>query len=227
MKYYGLINKDGTEITGPICSRTGVTAGGKAYFIGDLLCVGSIDGPGQIYLNTEGETVLPKDGSIYCAANSFANGYAAVAEQASNLYGYINKDGNWLIPPRYVKASSFTQDGLACVALADDDSGDSLTVTYQIINTSGDCLFEAGVFGYTLNSERAAVMMPNRDGSPSKIGFWSANDGLVIDYIFDEVATTGFADDFSYAKVKYDGSWGMIDKDGNWLIPAKFMAIGY
>ena len=46
-------------------------------------------------------------------------------------------------------------------------------------------------------------------------------DGSVaIDFVYD--LSTGFSADGSYAFVQYEGLWGAIDTDGNWLIPAKF-----
>ena len=42
--------------------------------------------------------------------------------------------------------------------------------------------------------------------------------------IFEDAMS--FSLDSSYAKVKYDGLWGFIDGEGNWLIEPQFQSIG-
>lgn len=220
--YYALIGKDGYPLTGPICSNPGPSNGYKASFNYGLRPVRTMDMTGYIYINTDGETVLPKAGEPYQFAESFSGGYAMACE--NDLWGYIDPDGNWAIPPQYVSASNFLDD-MALVEVGSLDEMLNGNSRRRIIDTAGNCILEVGgdvaLSGWNWRApERIAV----NDKASSKIGFWNLAGDILIDYIFDE--TQNFADDYSYAKVKYNGSWGVIDKDGNWLIPAQFMSLG-
>jgi WG containing repeat len=68
------------------------------------------------YIDRTGKQVIPitRDWS---RANPFKEGVAAVCKRRTG-YGYIDKQGNWVIPPQYQEASSF-QNGLALVRLKD------------------------------------------------------------------------------------------------------------
>lgn len=210
--HYGMIGKDGNAITGPIC---GMLPWYNVYFNYGLYPIMTADMSGYVYINKEGEIVLPKDGQPYYAADMFSGGLAAVC-YGNQLYGYIDVDGNWVVPPKYDQFGS------------GNSSGDYICVTdgpYNelIFDSSGNCVLEFGEDLRVVNwlrHERIAV----RETASDKIGFWDICGNVVIDYQFDMAGH--FAFDYSYAKVAYDGLWGMIDKDGNWLIPAKFSSLG-
>ena len=51
------------------------------------------------------------------------------------------------------------------------------------------------------------------------------HDGnFITDLMFENAMS--FSLDSSYAKVKYNGFWGFIDGEGNWLIEPQFQSIG-
>lgn len=220
--YYGLIGKDGYGITGPICGSLPSANGYTASFNYGLRPVWTLDITGQVYINTDGEVVLPKNDEPYQSASSFSGGYAMACK--NDLYGYIDLDGNWTIPPQYVSASNFLDD-MALVEVGSLDEILNGNSRRRIIDTAGNCILEIGG-DVTLSRwnwrtpERIAVS----DKTSGKIGFWNLAGDILIDYMFDE--TQNFAEDYSYAKVKYNGLWGVIDMDGNWLISAQFMSLG-
>lgn len=221
--YYALIGKDGYPLTGPICSNPGPSNGYKASFNYGLRPVRTMDMAGYIYINTDGETVLPKTGEPYQFAESFSGEYAMVCE--NDLWGYIDLDGNWVVPPQYASASNFL-DGMALVQEAgslEDIINDN--TRRWIIDTSGTRILE---FGADVTVGSVAFTAPDRipvtEKASGKTGFWNLAGDIMIGYIYDDAQR--FATDYSYAKVQYDGLWGMIDKDGNWLIPAQFMSLG-
>lgn len=214
--YYCLIDKEGQLLTGPVSSSMV-----QPYFINGLCCVKAADGAGYVYINTDGEVVLPKAGEPYQYAGSFSGEYAVAAQ--NDLYGYIDMDGNWVIPPQYSSATNFL-GGMAIVGEA-GSLDDMLTekIKRWVIDTSGTPLLE---FGSDITSHwnwRTPGRIAVTEKASGKTGFWDFSGNIAIDYIYD--AAQDFADDYSYAKVQYEGLWGFIDKDGNWLIPAQFLAI--
>ncbi len=44
---------------------------------------------------------------------------------------------------------------------------------------------------------------------------------MTADYILEDAGD--FAYDYSYAKAQSGRLWGLIDENGNWLIPARFL----
>ena len=216
--YYCLIDKEGQLLTGPVSSHLA-----QPYFHNDVCPVQTLDGTGYIYIDEAGNTVLPKSGAAYAGAQGFSGELAAVLDAETMLTGYIDIDGNWVIPPQYSSATNFL-GGMAIVGEA-GSLDDMLTenIKYWVIDTSGTPLLE---FGSDITShwnwrtpERIAVT----EKASGKTGFWDFSGNIAIDYIYD--AAQDFADDYSYAKVQYEGLWGFIDKDGKWLIPAQFLAI--
>ena len=216
-EYYGLIDKEGNLTA--ICGRFSAASGSKAYFNQGLRPVQMEDESGYVYINTEGEIVLPKDGQSFEMARPFTDEFAAVQDKESGLCGYIDLNGDWAIPPQYFTAGDF-RSGIALVTLGTADDISAGSGKTGLIDTSGNCILEfskdVGLQWSWSSPERIAVA----EYASGKFGFWNLEGDVVIDYIFDEVES--FASDYSYAKVKYEGLWGIIDKDGNWLIPAKF-----
>ena len=60
-------------------------------------------------------------------------------------------------------------------------------------------------------------------GEKPKYGYVSSEGNVVIDIVYDKC--TGFSSDDSYARAQYKGLWGIIDANGDWIIPAKFVSM--
>lgn len=199
------------------------------------------DNTDYVYINSDGEIVLPKDGTSYEDATDFHEGYAAVMDAESHLWGYIDTKGNWVASPQYVSAYPY-QEGIAVVAAKLNEIQKDVAYAYddiQLIDTSGKCImkFNNGVApvihvtGNTtaiLSTERIAVTPIDIDengliSGMQKMGLCDYNNNLVVDCIFDRIDS--IARDSSYVTVCYNGLLGMIDKDGNWLIQPKFTRI--
>ena len=216
--YYALIDKEGKYLTGPVSSNLV-----QPYFRNGVCPVQTLDGTGDVYIDEDGNTVLPKSGAAYADANGFSGELAAVVDAETMLTGYIDTDGNWVIPPQYSSATNFI-GGMALVGEAGSlDDILAERTKHWVIDTSGTPLLE---FGGDITSrwnwrtpERIAVT----EKTSGRTGFWDFSGNIVIEYVYD--VAQDFADDYSYAKVQYEGLWGLIDKDGNWLIPAQFLEI--
>lgn len=217
-KYYSLIDKDGNALTGPVSSKLV-----QPYFTKGLCCVRELDGTGYIYIDETGNTVLPKSGTPYADALNFTSDGLAVAVDSETMRaGYIDLDGNWAISPQYMQPGSF-QNGLAFVIIDQNQTAIMDISGNLLVTLDGRAIVSSQSFR---TPERILVNLLSSDGTGTyeKAGYCSAGEGLAIDYIYD--AATDFAEDYSYAKAKYNGLWGIIDKDGNWLIPAQFLSLG-
>ena len=82
-----------------------------------LACVHS--GQESGYVDQTGGWIIRM--SEHEAVGEFSGGLALIFDRASNLYGYIDSDGNVAIPPTYADAWGFSED-LAAVRLTGSDS---------------------------------------------------------------------------------------------------------
>lgn len=221
---WGYIDASGEFVTEPQSfteREPEISAGGNSVvnWNSDLIPVLLRDGTGYVYKNKDGDQVLPKSGAPYAYAFYFSfDGLAAVAaiEDDEMRLGFIDQDGNWVIPPQYDwKEHDAFCNGYALVETAPgqtaiiDASGDILMTTYGDIRNAS-----------LWTPERILVKNYENVGTV-KSEYYSIDGQLAIDCIFGNARD--FAHDYSYAKVEYEGLWGFIDKDGNWLIPAKFL----
>lgn len=85
---------------------------------GMLLMKGS---SGYYFLNVEGNSFFP-EGTGYEEARDFSEGLAAVKE--NGLWGYVDKEGQYILPPRYSSAWSFSND----YAYVIDQNGQPLVI---------------------------------------------------------------------------------------------------
>ena len=205
------------------------------------------------FIDRTGEIVLPADGSYYAGAGDFSSdrGLAAAMNSSTNLWGYIDLKGNWVIPAQFVYAGQFSR-GTAVVGF---DSGQRLEQPYQephilfspqIIDETGNIIssfpgadmYVSSSFGIQASSMpdypgvqvRYAIIPASGlyaayQGSMGarKYGYIDVNNNVIIDFIFDNA--DWFAPDRSFAKVEYEGLYGFINDKGEWLIPAMFKEI--
>ncbi len=179
-------------------------------------------GFGYAYINKNGEKVLPKDDTYYDMTWGFVKSdsgtYAVATDHASGLYGYIDIDGKWVIPPQYQGGNSSAASPYNGIGLVEesrvyiDMSGNSLA------KVDAPLSFENRQWsGY---KDILLALSYAEDSTWGKYGFVYPDGSVAIDFVYD--LSTGFSADGSYAFVQYEGLWGAIDTDGNWLIPAKF-----
>ena len=66
------------------------------------------------YINADGSSAFPRG---FPAASMFVKGLAAVKDPRTQLFGYIDRTGNYVIAPQY-KSARYFSDGLAAVTYA-------------------------------------------------------------------------------------------------------------
>ena len=209
--YYD-VNKGSQPVAGHFGSVTsfsddGVTVASK---VGGPLCV----------INRKGEIVkqLPKEVS---QCSMFSRGMAAF-QNDNGLWGYINASGDTIVPAIYSSANMFLYNDYALV-IGENQPNDSV-VSFTIINKSGKVMFTANsneyqpVQPYFING-----VLPVVKGDT--LVCLNENGKEVANPIDDKakVEKGGYAD-FSrtpsgdYIVIK-DRKTGMVDKEGNVLIP--------
>lgn len=139
----------------------------------------------------------------YNEIGAFSEGLAKVGKKGK--YGYIDTNGDLVIPCEYSNTSSFSE-GLAAVQNEDGKWG--------FIDTNGDSIIpyeydESSVFVNGL----AAV---NENG---KYGFIDTEGKIVVPYEYDDVFYTVQSKLF---RVELDDKYGYIDANGNLVIPCEY-----
>ena len=199
-----------------------------------------LNGVGLIDLN--GNEIVPL--GTYDRISKFSDGLSQIVEK--DRFGYINNKGEIVIPPKYKRASFFSE-GLAVVGKNYNSIGFIDTTGKEVIPFNYDD-FRAPGF-----SEGLAAVRKGLDGW----GFIDKNGNTVIPFQYDgaESFQNGFAevnkrvgkrafksgfvnkegreiappkyDEVKYfseerAAVKLNGKWGYIDTEGTEIIPVKY-----
>ncbi len=119
---YGLVNKNGEEITSIIYT--------EIHNFSEGLAVVEINDKFG-FINERGECIILP---IYEYAYNFSEGLAVV--KVNDLYGYINKLGDIIIEPNYLKADNFSE-GMAAVYCKNDGE-----VGWNSIDKNGSLVIE-------------------------------------------------------------------------------------
>jgi len=210
-----LLDLDGNILAESTMFDVSTSSGSKARWYSDLCPVKLSDGTGQVYINKQGEIVLPKSGVPYRTAGDFYYDGFAFAGQDTGV-GLIDLAGNWIIEPQYSTVYNSNVGGVVQMGNAG---------VMRLFDFAGNCLME-----YHQNSRERpidemrydpmAVAKYADDGSIIQAGYMNHDGSMAIDYIFEDARN--FSYDYSYAKAQSGGLWGLIDKNGDWLIPARF-----
>lgn len=226
------------------------TSGGsrKRAIWNEGFCVVTV-GDRQAIIDENFEFLLLKDGSSFDRAGEFNMGCAPVRDSASGLWGYIDTEGEWIIRPQYIDAGDFNDEGEAVVGIA---TGGEFTKEYlgsgsiyerKVIDKSGTVISdypggpmwlwyesplpvenEPGYFNYSeaIHSSGLYSAVLN-EGSSMEAGYIDFDENVVIEFKFEDAGL--FSSDGSYAKVKYNGYYGIINSKGEWLVAPEFNAI--
>lgn len=131
-------------------------------------------------------------------------------ESDLGLYGYINFDGEKVIPAQYQTTMPFNDNGLAVVM---DD------YKTAVINQDGEIVIDF-ISGYVYQLILDDLIKVYDNG---KYGFIDIEGNNVIEFIYDDV--NYFIGE--YSTVKLDYKQGIIDKSGNIVVDIIYDAIWY
>lgn len=157
---------------------------------------------------------LSKSVRKYDALTNFHEGFAAVIKDGK--WGYINSDGEEIIPCKYDGSSPFSE-GLACVYVGDEN------LSIEFIDKKGNTVIK-GYCGFAMNGGMTYAPITFKNGiccvSDDKHNdIWIDKQGNIVDepQIVDEEFPSDDTERFDE-----DGKVGVKDTLGNVLIKAKY-----
>ncbi|MBQ6846916.1 MAG: WG repeat-containing protein [Oscillospiraceae bacterium] len=175
-------------------------------FVDGVGC-GMIDGK-PVLFNEKGE-ILPAKAELWNkpfmgAISDFdLNGLCLVKDE-SGKFGWINKEGEYIIEPQFDNASSFDEENLAKVCIGDIETG-----KWGLINEIGEYVADPQFDSIgNFSNGLAAVSMSG------KLGYIGTNGKYVINPQFDEANEF---DENGVAQVTIDEEIKYIDEDGEYV----------
>ena len=180
---YGFLNRDGKWVAEPKYKGIKYTS---SYANGDFYsCIETIDGD----------------------IGEFANGRGLLRGE-NGKYGYLDKDGKWIITPKFECAYNFTEKSpISPYKSISKLAKVSLDGKWGLIDLNGNYLAQPIYENIFEFHYMLAIVRLN-----GKLGFIDREGKLVIDAVYDSVEK--FKDGIS--KVFLDGKEGYIDKAGRW-----------
>ena len=163
----------------------------------------------QGYIDASGKTIAE---AKWDDTYSFQNGAAIVKVKESEdvmKYGVIDKTGKTIIEPKWDDISRDSDSSLFIVTMKKGED----QKTCQVLNAEGKQAF-AGEWDSL--SFASGLLLASKDG---KYGYLSETGETVIPFEYTDAG--GFSDD-GFAKVKKDGLWGLIDRQGNVLVAPSY-----
>jgi hypothetical protein len=197
-RMFGFINKNGRVVI-PFEYEYD-----SSSFSEDLACVVKDGKYG--FIDKEDNVVIP---FIYNAAGmGFSEGLAAVGERWNKM-GYINKNGELLIPMEYEGALTFSH-GLAPV---------KKNGSWGFINKAGDLIVPCIYYSVNPFSDGLALV-ESMDG---RVGYINTGGEFEIPLIYD--AGVSFFNGTAWVKtggMLRSDDWGIIDTNGNWIVKFQY-----
>ncbi len=144
----------------------------------------------------------------------FKGGFAAI--KYGGKYGFIDKQGQIVIKPRFDDAKDFSE-GLARVRIGDSSRG-----KWGFIDRQGEFVI-APQFDHAENFSEGLAIVRTGDFRSGKYGFIDKNGIYVINPIFD-TAVSGFSEGLVRVAIRSGEAqkWGYIDRHGRVVINLEY-----
>ncbi len=236
----GFIDRTGKEVIPPIyvAALAGLEDWPDEFitFPHHTIRAGFSDGVVRVW--KDGVTyILDKQGQVLLTKNvsaGFCDGRALVHVFSGNSYnfksGYMDKQGNMVIPAIYDEAHDFSE-GYAIVGKR-DSSG---KIRYGAIDQAGNVVVPIIYYGMTPFHEGMARVYEKDEANgleAYKFGFVNTNGKLIVPMIYS--GASNYSDGLAVVSIKderfkdseYDSQrlYGSIDKQGNVIIPLEYCA---
>nr|WP_314383821.1 WG repeat-containing protein [uncultured Cardiobacterium sp.] len=216
-KRYGYINTKGQWVIQPQFNWAANFANGLAAVETER----SITGDSYAYINTQGQIVIPT-GPYYNIHDFADNGLATAQINKGSDVVFIDKQGNIMTTVRDSRgAKVFGNNGLVPLEAEDKNCQKKL---WGYADTSGNFVIppqfeDAEAFA----SNGLAVAQPFDTKNCGKYIYATSSIKGYIDSRGQWVIPPQYEEAFAFldnglAAVKYNGKWGMIDRQGNWIL---------
>lgn len=192
----GLINSSGEYIVEPKYSDIEDFSEDRAVTVG----------PKGFKVIDEGGNVIFESGNYIGTFHDGRAVFSGLGAQDKILYGYIDKQGNIVVPARYETAGDF-KNGKAVVK-----SGNG---KYSVIDIDGHII---GNFNYAFVGDISEGLMPFQEESNGKYGFIDETGSVVIRPMFTGIE--GFKNGRAIVNTgeNYSNRYGLIDRTGRFVI---------
>ncbi len=186
-------NGEATTITNVLVLNAKDPSEGLIPFQGSNKKWGFLDGEGKVAIDPQ-----------YSKISGFKNGLAAVRGTDDKM-GFINQSGEWVIPTKFLSASDFDEE--SDLARVKDEVGWGYVDREGTVHRMNDTDIWKDFFSGRSKGRKADMF-----------GFYGADMQWVIQPKYEAVQ------DFSngYAAVRVNGLWGLVDRDGNEVLPATY-----
>lgn len=221
-KQYGYVSKNGEVIVAPTYKRANVFHDGLAPV--------EVNGTWE-YINTQGEQITYEQ---FGTASGLSHGVGLVSKKnflGQTRFGYIDSNGKYMVEPIYSMAFNFTE-GLAGVCRS-SIIGDKVC---GYINTKGEEViplkyasvssFQSGLAKVSERSMSGNNMVVYAYIDKNGKKFFQSDKAVNIKSlsVFTDVVIGAF-DKNGYAKLQQKGQWGMINRQGEIVIPPQYQNI--
>lgn len=220
-------------------------------------CLPFAEGVGGVFngnrldiISTDGQVVGTCDGLfIDHLSDGFSEGLLCVYHDNNRLAGYIDAQGQWVIPPRFLNGSRFRKGVAVTTRETSALRGLIKTTGDWVVEPKYDDILEFGKGMHTTiasptNDTFQLILMDTLGGrvgdhsfedghqgcdglhpvaSENGWGVVDENCGIVVPFVFDEISS--FSNGLAAARCEGKGI-GVIDKTGHWQIEPKFHWIG-
>lgn len=227
----GLLSKDGKLLMEPVWDSVSIPCCGiirassedECYYFDDL---GNIVFKGKagmdfhddvaIVMNDQDQLmIVDKSGKILYTSSGekgfygeFYDGLCVAVDSGTGKYGYIGKDGQWVVQPIYDMAYDF-YDGYGTIELSNKCG---------LINPAGevviDCQYDTLFIG-----EEGLISVKKGNS----FGVINIQNEMICPMIWDKIGVF----EEGYCPVQKDNSWGFVDQNGNAIIPCQYLLVNY
>jgi len=158
--------------------------------------------------------------TYFNSISDFSEDLAVV--RAQRKYGYIDINGNVVIPLKYNYADSFSE-GLACVRMDNSEE-------YFYIDKFGNQKIVLNATDIHANSEVERFCKENDSylyfKTDEHFGLMTRKSEIVIQSKYQEIVLVDLGNKNILAKVRRYNKWGLVDTNGNEVVPCSYDFIG-
>lgn len=203
---YGYADRQGRVVISPDLRRAERFSEGLAL----VERPANTERPGSLYIDHSGKTVLAPTGLMEWG-DGFHEGLAAVRKRENRMWGYIGRDGKFVIEAQFQEAGGFS-DGMAAVAV---------DFKWGYINRAGQAVVPPQYLSARPFREGLAAVLTGKDGAEEsqRWGFIDASGKMVILNQFSRYCLEDFAEGMAHVRLPLrDGPKGYIGHDGQFVI---------
>jgi hypothetical protein len=196
---YGIINKNGRYIVKPSYNTIVAFSEGRATVYDDK---------GWYVINEKGQKLTSKP---YSFIGTFEEERALYSFQkdASYMYGYLDLQGNEIIPAQYNNASDFA-DGTALVQKEQGGNFTLIDASGKVVNTFSK--------PFVMKVGRDLLAFKNKDKFDAKMGIMDSSGKVLIKPTYSSIQN--FQDERAVVNLSnnFENNMGLIDEKGKYYI---------